>query len=267
MPCKIRISDINLDKSTLVTLLLSFTRKPDTMLLVQEHDPKDHYHVYLSDNVSLPTIRTKLKKHTPTANNDSYSVSGTHSDWQGYIGYLFKHEETTVIYNKMYDVESCRQYYKTQSTTFRKKTDYTIIFNFVEKDLSCNYSVYNIVKSVLKFYLKEQKIFHKAHIAQIVNTIYYQLHPDDESFLNSVLEEANIKQTNYRKVTYKHTSYFNREDEQPDVSLETSGIPYTNGYKWPRSTPWWDPSRSQCRPCARASPAHLSTTQTECNSA
>ena len=60
----------------------------------------------------------------------------------------------------------------------------------------------------MKFYIEEQKIFNKAHIAQILNTIWYQLNDQDESFIESVLEEANIRTQWGKKIITKATTYF-----------------------------------------------------------
>lgn len=195
MPTKIRITKINLDDSEVVKLILSFTKDPDTAIIVKEHQPKDHYHAYLEQSLSLPTIRTRLAQVCPTKNNDSYSVSTNHTDWKGYKGYLFKHEDTTVLHS-FYDEGELRSYYdevSNKTDKVKKYTEYTSIYNFVVEHLPDDYDLRVITKLIMKWYINHQRVFHKAHIAQLLNTIYYQLSEEtDESFITSVLEEANI---------------------------------------------------------------------------
>lgn len=195
MPCKIRVSNINLDDEQFVEFIHTLTRTPNTAIVVKEHTPKDHYHVYLEDNLSLPTIRKKLAENCPTKNNDSYSVSDKHDDWEGYKSYLFKYPETTILYCNE-DVEKYRELYKLKSSTFQKYTEYTRIYRYVmdlhSPKLPKLPNPKEIVKYVIQYYLKEGKIFHKAHIAQIVHTIYYQNNQNSERYILSVLEEADL---------------------------------------------------------------------------
>ena len=211
MPCKVRVSKIGLSDIEFVTLILSFTTNPDKCIIVKEHTPKDHYHCYLEDCLTPPTIRDRLGKVCPTKNNDSYSVSTNHTDWLGYKGYLVKYEDTTVLHCKE-DVEKLREYYESKSTKVKVRTEYTKIYNYVSAN-SDEPDVRDICKLVMKFYLAEQKIFHKAHMAQIVNTIYYQMYPEKEDFLQSLLEECNIRTQNFgKRVTTQSVSYFHNED-------------------------------------------------------
>lgn len=47
MPCKIRVTKVNLSEEEFTQFVLSLTTNPDEAIIVQEHTPKDHYHVYL----------------------------------------------------------------------------------------------------------------------------------------------------------------------------------------------------------------------------
>jgi hypothetical protein len=147
----------------------------------------------------------------PTKGNDSYSVSANHSDWKGYQGYLVKHEDTTILHCN-YDVEEIKSYYESQaakSDKFKRRTEYTKIYNFVMANLNTDRpDPRMITKLIMKFYLEEQKIFNKAHIAQILNTIWYNINDQDESFIESVLEEANIRSQWGKKIVTKCTSYY-----------------------------------------------------------
>lgn len=210
MPCKIRVSKITISEEELVKLFLSFTTNPQTAIIVKEHIPKDHYHVYLEDCLSPPTIRERLRLVCPTKGNDSYSVSTSHSDWKGYQGYLLKYDDTTVLYCKQ-DIEELREYYESQSTNPKsgKRTDYTKILNYVvAKTDPDSADSRTLAKLLLQFYIEEQKIFNKAHIAQILNTLWFQFHPSDEGFIDTVLEEANLRTQYGRRVVTKSTSYF-----------------------------------------------------------
>lgn len=202
MPCKIRVSKVNLSDEEFTDFVLSLTTNPDTAIVVKEHKPKDHYHCYLEDCVTPPTIRERLSKICPTKGNDSYSVSTNHSDWKGYQGYLVKYEDTTILHCN-YDIQKIKSYYESQSTKVKIRTEYTKIYNYVMGESPVDSpDPRTITKLVLKFYLEEQKIFNKAHIAQIVNTIYYQLNEDSERFISQVLEEADLQDTQADEVVH-----------------------------------------------------------------
>lgn len=213
MPCKIRVSKITISEEELIKLFLSFTTNPHSAVIVKEHIPKDHYHVYLDECLSPPTIRARLQMVCPTKGNDSYSVSTTHTDWKGYQGYLLKYDDTTVLHCHQ-DIQELKEYYESQSKSSKssKRTDYTKIYNYViaksEADLRTREDPKVITKLILEFYIEEQKIFNKAHIAQILNTLWFQFHPSDEGFIDTVLEEANIRTQHGRRVVTKSTTYF-----------------------------------------------------------
>lgn len=211
MPCKVRVTKINLTDDEFVKFILSLTTNPDTAIIVKEHTPKDHYHCYLEDCLTPPTIRDRLQKVCPTKGNDSYSVSNNHTDWKGYQGYLVKYEDTTILHC-YYDIDEIRSYYESQaakSDKFKRRTEYTKIYNYVVAESPVDKpDPRTITKLIMKFYIEEQKIFNKAHIAQILNTIWYQLNDQDESFIESVLEEANIRTQWGKKIITKATTYF-----------------------------------------------------------
>lgn len=193
MPVKIRITKCNLTDDELVTTILSFTKNPDVAIIVKEHTPCDHYHVYLEDCLTCPTIRTRLAKICPTKNNDSYSVSDNHSDWKGYRGYLFKHEDTTILHCN-YDIEELRGYYQEKSKTKKYYTEYSEIYGYVMANCGTDLpDSRTIAKNVCNYYLEKQKILHKAHIAQIVQTIYFQNKGNNERFITAILEEADLQ--------------------------------------------------------------------------
>ena len=78
--------------------LKQFIAKFNTHVLVQEHNPKRHYHAFLQTDLSHAGLRARLKKHVPSLEgNKSYSISSTHHDWDFYIGYLFKHDDTDLV--------------------------------------------------------------------------------------------------------------------------------------------------------------------------
>lgn len=215
MPCKIRVSKITIDEKSLIKLFLSFTTNPHTAIIVKEHIPKDHYHVYIDDCLTPPTIRERLSHVCPTKGNDSYSVSATHSDWKGYQGYLVKYDDTTILHCE-YDIKELKDYYESQCLNSGKvkRTDYTKILNFiVAKTDPDSADLRTLTKLILKFYLEEQKIFNKAHIAQILNTLWYQFHPYDESIIDNVLDEANIRTQYGKRVVTKATTYFQGNDD------------------------------------------------------
>lgn len=192
MPTKIRITDTTLNDEDLVKLILSFTDSPDLAIIVKEHTPKTHYHVYLEDGYTPPTIRQRLRG-VCSGGNKSFSVSTNHSDWKGYKGYLFKHSDTEILHSN-YDENDLKEYYISKSSKSQQYTDYTKIKNWIESRGLCNYNdPRSITKNVLKYYLEEHKIFNKAHIAQIVQTIYFEKHQDDENIISSIVELAGLE--------------------------------------------------------------------------
>lgn len=198
MPIKIRITKCNLSETELISTILSFTKNPDKAIIVKEHIPYDHYHVYLEDSLSCPTIRNRLSKICVTKNNDSYSVSENHTDWKGYMGYLVKHENTTILHCN-FNIQELRDYYLEKSKTKKKYTEYSEIYSWVMSKCETDSRTprtpdsRTIAKKVCEFYLEKQKILHKAHIAQIVQTIYYQNKGNNERFITSILEEADLQ--------------------------------------------------------------------------
>jgi hypothetical protein len=211
------VTKVNLSDEEFVELILSFTTNPDTAIVVKEHTPKDHYHCYVEDCFTPPTIRDRLGKVCPTKNNDSYSVSDKHHDWLGYKGYLVKYEDTTILHCN-YDVEELKSYYESQavkSEKFKRRTEYTKIYNYVMANIPDGPpDLRTIAKMICEFYIEEQKIFNKYNMAQILNTIWYQINDSkDESFLDSMLEEANIRTQYGKRVVTKSTSYFQTDPE------------------------------------------------------
>jgi len=190
MQLKIRITETTVSEEDLVKHILSFSNHK-TALIVQEQDPKPHYHMYVDTIITIPTVRERLKEILPEkSGNKEYSISATHHDWDVYIGYLFKYESTRILHNN-YDREEYLQKYNDH------KKDGEKVYNETKKikDFVIDQGArtpYEIGKLVMKYYTQHNKMFHKANMGALVNTIYSQLNPDNDTFLINMLDEAGL---------------------------------------------------------------------------
>jgi len=108
---KIRVDD---PENKYQDQMKQFIGKFNTHVLVQEHNPKDHYHCYVTTDLSHAGLRARLKKHIPKLEgNKSYAIQTNHNDWDFYIGYCYKHDDTDRIsfQGLPHDEEWYRQYY------------------------------------------------------------------------------------------------------------------------------------------------------------
>lgn len=97
--------------------LKSFIGQFNSHLLVQELDPKIHYHMYLVTDLTHAGLRARLKNSIPQLEgNKSYAIASKHHDWVGYIGYCLKQKTTKVISYQGLDQELqvYKQYYESQ---------------------------------------------------------------------------------------------------------------------------------------------------------
>lgn len=189
MQLKIRITEITVSEEELVKHILSFS-KHDTALIVQELDPSPHYHMYVDTIITIPTVRDRLKEILPPKpGNKEYSISATHHDWDVYIGYLFKHENSRILHNN-YDIDEYRQKYLEHKKEDKIYNETKRIKDYVLKQGAK--TPYEIGKLVMKYYIENNKMFHKANMGALVNTIYSQLNPDNETFLINMLDDAGL---------------------------------------------------------------------------
>lgn len=227
MQLKIRISEITVSEEDLVKQILSFSNS-DTALIVQELDPKAHYHMYVDTIITIPTVRERLKEILPPKpGNKEYSISATHHDWDVYIGYLFKHDNTRIIHNKKYDKEEYLQKYN------EYKKDGEKVYNETKKikdyviDMGAK-TPREIGKLVMKYYIANNKMFHKANMGALVNTIYSQLNPDDETFLTQMLEEAGFEDP-----VASDARYYRQENERLRMRVRYEQSRHTDDYDDP----------------------------------
>ncbi len=191
MQLKIRITETTVSEEDLVKHILSFSN-PATALMVQEQDPKPHYHMYVDTIITIPTVRERLKEVLPPKpGNKEYSISATHHDWDVYIGYLFKYESTRIIHNN-YDREEYLRKYNAIKKDGEKVYNETKKIKDYVIDMGAE-TPREIGKAVMKYYTQHNKMFHKANMGALVNTIYSQLNPEDETFLTQMLEEAGFE--------------------------------------------------------------------------
>lgn len=198
MKVKVRIDSVYVpDEALLVDTLLSLTGAPQDALIVEEQQPKKHYHVFLDETKSLPTIRNKLRtvlQIPDSKKNNAYSVSDKHDNWPGYKAYLVKQDDTRIVYNKTYNVAELKTYYGEVSSKNinGKKTRLEEFEKFIENEEW--ETSYDIAKLVCKWYRAKKQIYHKADMARIVQTVYYNSKNPDHlnQFHVQIVEEAQI---------------------------------------------------------------------------
>lgn len=189
-----RISRLDSTHATLVSTLKSIST---FAVLVNEHEPDDHYHFVIKSIVTIPTIRSRFKEHKITGRgNECYSISDKHHDWDVAIGYLFKHQSTDVLYepenfNRQYYLDKYNDHCKLDTEKeARIKNQNTAIEAFV--DATTAQTPREIAKAVCDYYLKHKMTFHKANIGATVNRIWYR-NGNTDHFINQVLEEAGLE--------------------------------------------------------------------------
>lgn len=215
---KIRItSEYVKDEMRLVEFLKKQTVNPSEMVLVEEVSEKGvkHYHAYLQDTPSPPTLRQLLKEHLKIpyeskAKHTAYSVNDKHHNWPGYIGYLFKdieHPEfpTRIVYNEKHSPEEQRSYYASVSCKDScvgepkgSKGSWSRVqqFRIFIKDKHWETAL-DLARLVRKWYWHNQQLYNKAEMARMVQTIYYN-DDDKHTILDSqILDEAEIQLCDY----------------------------------------------------------------------
>ncbi len=195
MPCKIRLDcpyiKPNID---IVEFILKFTDTPENALIVKEHNPKEHIHVYLENNVTVKTLRSKINELlTDTSNKGQRSVSENHTDWEGYKGYLLKYPNTDVLFiGDDLDEEELREYYHSVSKDTSKVKKYTEIAK-IEQILPTTHSLKDTINAVIEYYIREKKAMNKSHIVQQASTIWYGNNPNYRLiFIQSIADEMEL---------------------------------------------------------------------------
>lgn len=196
MPTKVRIDSKYVpDEAQLVDTLLSLTKAPQNALIVEEITPKQHYHIYLEDTPSLPTVRTRIKEvlQIPDSKkHNAYSVNDKHNNWPGYRAYLVKQEDTRIVYNQTYDISELKSYYGEVSSKNieGKKTHIEEFEKYIEnKKWETPLDLATLVR---KWYWSRKKTFHKADMARIVQTIWYGNREYTCVFDEQIVQEADI---------------------------------------------------------------------------
>lgn len=105
---KVRVDDRNDEYQDEVK---RFIARFDTHLVVQEQEPKIHYHMFIMTDITHPAIGARLKKAMPNlSGNKDFSIGSKHHDWEGYIGYCLKMPNTKII--SVQGLEHPLDYYK-----------------------------------------------------------------------------------------------------------------------------------------------------------
>jgi len=189
MKTKVRITHYMVSKEKIVETLLSISDN-DTAVIVEEHNPDDHIHAYIDTIVSIPTLRTRLRQIAEVGNK-GYSIGTAHHDWDVYIGYLFKHEDTTVLYQpEGFEVQYYKDKYANHQKEDKKYEETDKIVRYVESVK--HDEPRDIARAICDYYSKNNKPFHKANMAMLVNMIWYK-YGNEDCFLNNLLRETGIE--------------------------------------------------------------------------
>lgn len=209
MPLHLRLDKDALNSSAnLVSTVVKWVKDPSQLLVVQEQrsskssppgDPtKPHYHIYIPDeHLSTPTIRTRIREMCSeiaktSKKHNYYRIEEVKITQLAMQGYCFKFPDNEVLYQgSEVDVEAAKEEYKKKSTTpnkVRGQNTRTEIENFLHG------KVYNtpveLARLIRKYYDKHNKIYHKAEMAKIVQTMWYKDRDEITSFDEQVCEEA-----------------------------------------------------------------------------
>lgn len=195
---KVRITDLRVTVDKLIQICLK-NSDPESLIIVREVQPVIHYHLYLKLQVAKPTWLTQLKKCLPPNNehkgNGVYSQSFEHHNWDVYRGYLFKYEDTEIIYmkNQVLIPEYKKAYEAHQGGKNEnqfKNAQHTRKLEFIVKKLPEHPTRDDIIAGVLEFYATHAMPFHKAHICQMVHLINHQLNPKCNVFKDIIYQEC-----------------------------------------------------------------------------
>lgn len=185
--CKLRITELHSDEESLINLCKKYSN-PETLIIVKEFQPYIHYHLYLEINVSKPTWLDRLQKIVGKGNK-AYSNSYTHHNWDVYKGYLYKHEDTEILYQHQHDVNNIPYYiqeyekYSQNGNRQRyKDKKYTEISDYIiekldEKEVKRT-DKRSVIKEVVQFYCDNGIPVKLQHIQSLVWLVYYKRNPN-----------------------------------------------------------------------------------------
>lgn len=185
-PCKLRITELHSDEESLINLCKKYSN-PETLIVVKEFQPYIHYHLYLDIHVSKPTWLDRLQKIVGKGNR-AYSNSYTHHNWDVYKGYLYKHEDTEIIYQHQNDVHNIPHYIKEYETYSKngsrhrfKDRKYTEISDYIIEKLDDKEAKRtdkrSVIKEVVQFYCDNGIPVKLQHIQSLVWLVYYKRNP------------------------------------------------------------------------------------------
>lgn len=219
IPCKLRITELNSDEQSLINLCKKYSNS-DSLIIVKEFQPYIHYHLYLELTVSKPTWLDRLQKIVGKGNK-AYSNSYQHHNWDVYRGYLYKHDDTEVIYQSQSDVENIpyyideyEKYSKGSSLNQFKDKQHTLMLEIILEKLPKEPQRKDIGKAVMEFYSENNKPFHKANMVQMIHLVNQQINPKCEHFLNMLLNDAFPDHLNEMEKEITHLKKINTQFRQ-----------------------------------------------------
>lgn len=195
MKTKVRIdAHYLLESANLNEILKSLSKSYfETGILVLEKTPKLHYHAYIESDVSLPTLRKKLNEHLTSTGNEAKSVSNQHHDWDIYKGYLFKHEDTTVVHlGSDYDKDKLFNYYKdnirdTSVNEYKEQPNSIVVqLESYLKDRKWE-TIKDLASLIVDYHTERKKLLDKHYIGKLITTMYVNSGKGKTRFIEDVI--------------------------------------------------------------------------------
>ena len=203
MPIKIRFDTQYLQCSNIIPTIQGLTDSYETTaVIVREHQPKDHYHIYLDENCDIKTVRKRCRKICAEGNK-ACTVGNNHDNWKGYISYLMKHNDTEVLHIGSHwgtRTELLKYYNSVKKSPIHNDNNslVTQLLKYIGDQPWT--TVRDLYGYIIRYYLERHKLIHKAHINQLALTIYLIKYPINMGMLvnDLLLTEDVLRLQDYR---------------------------------------------------------------------
>lgn len=192
MKTKIRIDNQYLHEDANINeVLKKFSQSYDrTGILVLEKNPKLHYHAYIESDITLPTLRKKLNEILTSTGNEAKSVSNQHHDWDVYKGYLFKHEDTSIVHiGTDYDKETLIKKYKNHANrevSGEQPNSIVVQLEAYLKDKEWT-TIKQLARLVLQYHKDKKKLLDKHYIGKLITTLYVNSGQGEDRFIEDMI--------------------------------------------------------------------------------
>jgi len=243
MPLHLRLDKEALNSNAnLVSTVVKWVKDPSQLLIVQEQQStktqgpcKPHYHIYIPDgHLSVPTIRTRIRDMCSeicktTKKHNYYRIETVKITELALQGYCLKFPDNIVVYQgSEVDTEAAKEEYgkKSKSKKVNGQNTRLEIEKYLE-DKTYNSPV-ELARLVRKYYDKQNKIYHKAEMAKIVQTMWYKDKDEITSFDEQVCEEAQCgigKIEELQQQLKQYRLHFQRTPINSDIALAQALTP------------------------------------------